>query len=68
MERKLLKVSEVSQIINSTDEHVRSLIRDGYLPCVRLGRLVRVDEQKLNEWINSGGQCHPGGWRRRAEA
>lgn len=35
---------------------------------VRVGRLVRFDMDKLEAWIDSGGQALPGGWRQEEAA
>ncbi|CAN5680078.1 hypothetical protein BH23GEM6_BH23GEM6_04470 [soil metagenome] len=40
--------------------------RDGLLPVVRLGRRMKVDPAKLENWIDAGGQALPGGWRKEA--
>ena len=34
---------------------------------VRLGRIVRFEPEKFEEWIESGGQALPGGWKQEAE-
>ena len=44
------------------------MARLGLLPgVVRLGRQVRVDMDKLEAWIDNGGQALPGGWKRQAD-
>lgn len=45
------------------------LARRNVLPpgvVVRLGRQLRVNPQRLEEFIEAGGQTLPGGWRREA--
>ncbi len=57
---------EVAGIIRSTPLRVREFLREGRLPGVRCGRRWLIPEDKLQEWIASGGQPLPGGWRREA--
>lgn len=52
---KLLTVAEAADRLNVRVQRVHEMIRDGYLPAVRLGRQVRVDPRKLEEWIARGG-------------
>lgn len=63
MQKKLLRTTEVAKILNVTEARVYSMARDGFLPIVRLGRHVRVDQDKLNEWIDNGGHTLSGGWK-----
>ncbi|KAA9012403.1 helix-turn-helix domain-containing protein [Niallia endozanthoxylica] len=55
MQTKLLSVPEVARVLNIKEDRAYKLIRAGNLPSVRIGRLVRVDESKLQKWIESGG-------------
>jgi len=46
-----------------------NLIRTNVLPkgvVVRLGRSIRIDAAKLEQFIAEGGAALPGGWRRAA--
>lgn len=55
--------------LNVSHQRFYDLVRRGILPpgvVVRLGRHVRVNPQKLDEFIESGGTALPGGWRRKA--
>ncbi|MFQ6583346.1 helix-turn-helix domain-containing protein [Priestia megaterium] len=63
MNKKLLRTAEVANILNVTEARVYSMAREGFLPVVKLGRHVRVDQDKLNEWIENGGHTLPGGWK-----
>jgi excisionase family DNA binding protein len=63
MERKLLTVPEVANILKVSEERAYSLARSGLLPIVKLGRQIRVDEGKLHEWIDQGGSALQGGWK-----
>jgi excisionase family DNA binding protein len=60
---KLLRIPEVAEILGVSVERTYSLARKGVLPVVRVGRQVRVDSEKLKEWIDEGGTSLPGGWR-----
>jgi excisionase family DNA binding protein len=58
---RLLSVSEAARVLGVSAWHVRRLVWRGDLPAVRLGRLVRLDRDDLNIYINerktvSGGQ------------
>lgn len=54
---KLLRVSAVAEIIDTTVPRVYELVRLGILPAVRMGRQVRVDATVLEEWIKNGGSA-----------
>ena len=71
MSSRLMRVAEASRLLHASKSRVYELAREGILPpgvVVRLGRQVRISEAKLREWIESGGQCLPGGWKRRPPA
>lgn len=38
------------------DWKLYDLVRRGIVPSVRLGRLIRFDEDQLETWIRNGGQ------------
>ena len=38
------------------DWKLYDLVRRGIVPSVRLGRLIRFDEDQLETWIQNGGQ------------
>ena len=63
--RTLLRVSSVSRLLAISESCTRRLIREGLIPSVRIGRQIRVKEEALNEWMNSGGA---GGWKRDARS
>ena len=67
MNRKLLKISEASNIINCSRSRTAALVRMGILPAVRLGRQIRIDPNKSQAFIEQGGQPLPGGWKRRTD-
>jgi hypothetical protein len=47
-----------------TKDRVYQLARQGVIPCIRLGSVVKFDLRKVAEWIDNGGSALPGGWRR----
>lgn len=68
-EKRLLRAEEVADILSVPVSTVYEAARAGRIDgVVRLGRNVRFDAAKLEEWIANGGQALPGGWRREPEA
>jgi putative molybdopterin biosynthesis protein len=53
---RLLTLKEVAAILNVKVFRAAELVRLGVLPAVRLGRQIRVDQQQLSEFIESGGK------------
>lgn len=49
---QLMTVTEVSEILKVRKETVYSWIKQGELACIRLDKLVRVDERDLVDFIN----------------
>lgn len=67
--RVLESVEYAAKRLNITEQRAYQLAREGILPdgvIVRLGRQIRIDPDKLEEFIKSGGQALPGGWRKEA--
>lgn len=50
---RLLEAKEVAEILGVGVSWVRESTRSGRLPCVRLGRYVRYDEDDLLAWVES---------------
>lgn len=65
MTRHLVKASEIRRLLNlDSDSRVYDLARRAILPgVVRIGRQVRFNIDKVLEFVDSGGQSLPGGWR-----
>lgn len=61
---KLMTPERTFEIIGVSKQQGYSLIRQGILPAVKLGRQYRIDPETLREWIRSGGQAYSGGWRK----
>lgn len=53
---KLLTIAEVAPVLGVNVPRAYELARQGVIPVVRVGRQVRVNEAKLIEWIELGGQ------------
>ena len=52
---RLLTAKETAEILQVTQPRVYELARSGLLPCVRMGRQIRFDQEKLREWAARGG-------------
>jgi excisionase family DNA binding protein len=66
MDKKLLRLPEVARILDLKEDRVYALAREGIIPIVRIGRQLRVDPDKLQEWIDNGGKAFDGGWKKEA--
>jgi len=51
LRRMLLKPREVCQLTGLGKSMVYELMAAGVIPCVRIGRCVRVPADRLREWI-----------------
>jgi hypothetical protein len=68
-ESKLESVSYGSKRIGVSIDRFYTLVRQGIFPpgvVVHFGRQIRVHPERLERFIESGGQALPGGWRREA--
>lgn len=48
---KLLTIAEVAGVLRVTPQWAYYLARSGNLPCVRIGRRIRVLEADLTAWL-----------------
>ncbi len=64
--KPLVGIDEVCRILGQKRQGVYELCRQKLIPHVRLGRKIRFDMDKVNEWIDNGGQGFPGGWKQDA--
>jgi excisionase family DNA binding protein len=55
MTRKFMRISEASETLNISTTTIRRLIKAGVLPAVRVGRQIRIDRDRLREWLAAGG-------------
>jgi excisionase family DNA binding protein len=62
----LLTLQEVAERLSVSYGRAAELARLNVIPVVRLGRQIRVDPIRLQEFIAGGGRALPGGWRRTA--
>jgi len=53
MVSRLLKPEEVAQRLSVSPKMVRTWLREGKLPGVRLGRLWRIDAEALEHFLKS---------------
>lgn len=66
MPEQLLTMAEAALRLQVTVVRAYQLVREGILPAVRLGRQIRVDPRRLDDFVRKGGAAFPGGWRRLA--
>ena len=52
---RLLRIPEVAEILSVKRARAYELVRVGILPVVRLGRQLRVDPERLDEFLRAGG-------------
>jgi excisionase family DNA binding protein len=60
----LLTMEKVATRLGITKARSYELARENIIPTVRLGRQLRVDPDRLEEFIKNGGQALSGGWRK----
>ena len=66
MTKKLVGAQDVAEMLDVSVQRVYDLARQNLLPHVRLGRIVKFDLDRIEQWIADGGQALPGGWRHEA--
>jgi len=55
---KVLTVKETADVLKVKPQWVYRMMRNDGLPCIRLGRQIRIDEESLEKWLaerRSGG-------------
>jgi excisionase family DNA binding protein len=62
---RLLTAYQVAMLLDCSAQRVYQMVRDEILPSVRFGRSLRFRAAALEEWLESGGRGHAGGWRRK---
>lgn len=50
---QLLTVSQVARLLNVSEKTVYTLVKQGELPRVSIGKLVRVRVASLNTWLDA---------------
>ena len=67
---QLITTEAMATILGVRPARARDLARDPHIlhagTVVKIGRQVRINEDKLREFIEAGGCALPGGWRREA--
>jgi excisionase family DNA binding protein len=59
MEERLLKPSEVAEILQVSKAFAYALLKRGEIPVVRIGNLVRVRREDLDEYIHGKAKQGP---------
>ncbi len=57
MSTKLLRMDEVAAYLDVTLARAYELVRQGVVPAVRIGRQIRVDPARLEQWVAQGGRA-----------
>ena len=61
---QLLTAEAVAKRLNVPKSSVYEAARQNRIGgVVRVGRVLRFDPEKFSQWLESGGQALPGGWR-----
>ena len=48
---RLHTVSEVSEILNVSDSVTRRLIKEGKLPAIRIGKVIRIKNEDIKNFL-----------------
>ena len=51
MAERLLKVSEVAELLQLRTDRVYALARAGEIPCIRFGRTLRFRRESVDRWL-----------------
>jgi excisionase family DNA binding protein len=51
--KQLLNVEQTAERLGTSERHVRELVYRRALPYCKVGRLVRIDPDDLDAWIDS---------------
>ncbi len=55
----LLTIDQLKQKLGVKESWLRSMVFKRKIPCIRIGRLIRFDENKINQWIMSNSSKDP---------
>ena len=61
---RLLTVDEAAAFLRLSRDRAYALIRDGIIPAVRVGRLIRIVPRELRAFLDAGGRGFERTWRR----
>jgi excisionase family DNA binding protein len=53
--RRLITMDEVADWLSVSKQRAYELARQEVIPVVRLGRQIRVNPERLEQWIQAGG-------------
>ena len=53
MNRELLKVDEVAALLKLGRTKVYQLVAEGELPAVRIGKVLRISAEALQQWLST---------------
>lgn len=59
----LLTIPEAAEVLRVSKPRLYDLIRQGLVPAARLGRHLRLEENRLREFLDAGGRGLDGGWK-----
>ena len=62
---ELLRAASAAKKLDVSIDRLYSLSRDGIIPTCYLGRMIRWDDKKLDNFIQQGGRRFDGGWKKR---
>lgn len=65
---ELITADEAARFLGVNRGMVYRMARQGLLPNVRFGRILRFEKAALVKWVQDGGQALPGGWRMEPKA
>jgi excisionase family DNA binding protein len=51
VEKLLVKVEEAANVLSVSRSQAYDMVRNGNLPYVRMGKLVRIPTDVLSEWV-----------------
>lgn len=52
MATTLLDVNAVAERLGTTERHIRQLVTDRRIPYVKVGRALRFDPDRIDEWVD----------------
>ena len=52
-DKQFLTYVEAAQFLHISERHVWQLVKDGHIPCIRLGRCVRLDIRDLQAFAQA---------------
>ena len=62
----LLRSRDAAEKLDITEYQLYAKTREGIIPAVKIGRMIRWNEEALNDFIQVGGKSYPGGWKKEA--